>query len=90
MDLYLKLPFVLIDISESILDVRTLLQNNNIVLQQLAKRTLDLRRTYPKARNVPSVLEAGFNDIASFNSLATTSFTAMPFAFEEDLFQSPA
>jgi hypothetical protein len=75
---------------ESILDVRTLLQNNNLVLQQLAKRTVDLRRSYPKVRAVPSVLEAAFNDVASFNSLTNSSFTTVPFAFDEDLFRSPA
>jgi hypothetical protein len=61
-----------------------------LVLQQLSKRTLDLRRIYPKIRATPSVLEASFSDVASFNSLTSSSFTAVPFAFEQDLLSSPA
>jgi hypothetical protein len=49
-----------------------------------------LRRTYPKIRTIPSILEASFSDVASFNSLTSSSFTATPFAFEEDLLSSPA
>jgi hypothetical protein len=49
-------------------DIRTLVQSNTAILEQIAQGTLTLRRTHPKIKTAASIFEATADDAGSLDS----------------------
>lgn len=77
------------NVRSSVADIKTLLQNNNVVLEQVAQRSYKLRQAHPKVRAPPSVFDAVIDDGASvftYNSTASST----NFSFDDYLVNSQA
>ena len=74
----------------SISDIRLLLQKNNLVLEQVAQRTMSLRKSFPRVKAPPSIFDGSIGDEKSIYSFAESTATSTDFAFDDVVVNSHA
>ena len=68
--------------SESLFDIRRLLDNNTAVLEQVAKRTKALRTSHPTVKAPESIYEASYDTQSIYGNAAST-LGASEFEFDD-------